>query len=74
MNQDLDQKNRDQEARDHRWRARPFWSGLLRVLVLVIPVGAGVGAAIFLSQALPRPHGFLGSALWWIGLFVACSA
>jgi putative nucleotidyltransferase with HDIG domain len=41
------------------------------VLVLVIPVGAGVGAAIFLSQNLPRPHGFLGSALWWIGLFVA---
>ncbi len=58
-------------GRDDRWHARPFWSGLLRVLVLVIPVAAGVGAAIFLSQAVPRPPGFLGSALWWIGLFVA---
>jgi putative nucleotidyltransferase with HDIG domain len=44
---------------------------MLRVLVLVIPVAAGVGVAIFLSHALPRPGGFLGSALWWIGLFVA---
>jgi putative nucleotidyltransferase with HDIG domain len=39
--------------------------------VLVIPVAAGVGAAVFLSQTLPRLHGFLGSSLWWISLFVA---
>jgi putative nucleotidyltransferase with HDIG domain len=58
-------------VKEARWSARPVASGLLRVLVLVIPVAAGVGAAIFLSQALPRPHGFLGGALWWIALFVA---
>ncbi|HEV8572333.1 MAG TPA: HD domain-containing phosphohydrolase [Actinomycetota bacterium] len=61
----------EQGTQDERWHARPVWSGLLRVLVLVIPVAAGVAAAIFLSQTLPRPDGFVGSALWWIGLFVA---
>jgi putative nucleotidyltransferase with HDIG domain len=73
MNRELERQKRAAEgdAGGHRWEARPLWSALLRVLVLIIPVGAGVGAAIFLSQALPRPHGFLGVALWWIALFVA---
>jgi putative nucleotidyltransferase with HDIG domain len=73
MNQDLvrEKPALERTTETNRWSARPLASGLLRVLVLVIPVAAGVGAAILLSQALPRPHGFLGSALWWIGLFVA---
>ncbi|HEV8682225.1 MAG TPA: HD domain-containing phosphohydrolase, partial [Actinomycetota bacterium] len=73
MRQDLQRQNPTEERGEQssRWGARPLASGLLRVLVLVIPVAAGVGAAIFLSQTLPRPQGFLGSALWWIGLFVA---
>lgn len=73
MNQSLQLEKPTEErvSGDARWAARPLASGLLRILVLVIPVGAGVGAAIFLSQTLPRPRGFLGNALWWIGLFVA---
>jgi len=71
MRTNSEKKMPDQAEAGHRWVSRPLWSGLLRVLVLVIPVAAGVGAAIFLSQALPRPLGFLASALWWVALFVA---
>jgi putative nucleotidyltransferase with HDIG domain len=55
----------------NRWPARPAWGLFLRVLVLVVPVAAGVGGAVFLSHVLPRPNGALWMALWWVALLVA---
>jgi putative nucleotidyltransferase with HDIG domain len=67
MNSDL---KTNKTPRTNRWPARPVWSTLLRVVVLVVPVAAGVGAAIILSHVLPRPSGVLWMAFWWVALFV----
>jgi putative nucleotidyltransferase with HDIG domain len=53
---------------DHRWQARPVLSWLLRAVVLLVPLAAGVGSAAVLSRVVPRPSGAAG-LLWWVLLF-----
>lgn len=55
---------------EQRWRSRPVQAALIKLLVVVIPVAAGVAVAATLSRALPRP---VGAAVvgWWALLFGA---
>jgi HD-GYP domain-containing protein (c-di-GMP phosphodiesterase class II) len=55
---------------EHRWRSRPVVSALLRGLVLLVPLGAGVGTAAVISRLVPRPEGD-EQVLWWIALFAS---
>jgi putative nucleotidyltransferase with HDIG domain len=52
---------------DHRWKARPVWSAILRAIVLIVPIAAGAGAAILISRVMPRPPG--AAIAWWALLF-----
>jgi putative nucleotidyltransferase with HDIG domain len=54
----------------HRWRSRPVPSALLRGVVLLVPLAAGVGTAAILSRAVARPEGWL-QLPWWLLLFAA---
>jgi HD-GYP domain-containing protein (c-di-GMP phosphodiesterase class II) len=53
-----------------RWRARPVQSAILRGIVLLVPLGAGVITAAVLSRIVPRPAGGR-QFLWWILLFAS---
>jgi HD-GYP domain-containing protein (c-di-GMP phosphodiesterase class II) len=55
------------EARQ-RWRPRTVVSALIRLLVVVVPLAAGVGVAVVMSRAFPRPAG-PAAIWWWIALF-----
>jgi HD-GYP domain-containing protein (c-di-GMP phosphodiesterase class II) len=52
-----------------RWVAHPVQSAILRALVLVVPLAAGISAGVALSRVIPRPEGpaVVG---WWGILFV----
>ncbi|HEX2025450.1 MAG TPA: HD-GYP domain-containing protein [Actinomycetota bacterium] len=52
-----------------RWKAHPVRSALLRVLVLIGPVAAGVTAGVALSRVVPRPEG-AAIAGWWAALLL----
>jgi HD-GYP domain-containing protein (c-di-GMP phosphodiesterase class II) len=53
-----------------RWKAHPVQSIILRIVVLVVPMVAGVSTGLALSRLVPRPEGS-AVAGWWILLFVA---
>jgi len=55
-----------------RWRERPVASFLVRVVVLLVPVAAGVGIAVLVGSVLPAPASTVGLAGWW-GLLLGCS-
>jgi uncharacterized membrane protein YgcG len=61
---------RPQQVSPERWKARPVQSFLLRLLVLVAPLVAGVSTGVALSRVVARPEG-PAVAGWWILLFVA---
>ena len=50
-----------------RWTARPAWARVVRVLVVAVPLAAGIGAAAVASRLVddPRP----GTAPWWLVVF-----
>ena len=54
-----------------RWRSKPARSAVLRGLILVLPLAAGVGAAALVSWTVPRPQGLLQVG-WWLSLLIAC--
>jgi HD-GYP domain-containing protein (c-di-GMP phosphodiesterase class II) len=53
-----------------RWVAHPVQSMILRGLVLVVPLAAGVATGVAVSRVLPRPDG-AAAVGWWALLFVA---
>jgi HD-GYP domain-containing protein (c-di-GMP phosphodiesterase class II) len=52
---------------------------LLRGLILIVPLAAGIALTLLMATLLPRPHGVIATAGWWIavvavsiaGLFIA---
>jgi HD-GYP domain-containing protein (c-di-GMP phosphodiesterase class II) len=56
--------------RTDRWRARPVQSAVLRGIVLLVPLGAGVATAAVISRLVPRPLGGR-QLLWWVLLFAS---
>lgn len=58
--------------RGHEWRRRPVLSRLLRLAVFIVPLALSLGAAIVVSEHLPRIID-AGSAVLWIVVIVAVS-
>jgi HD domain/FecR protein len=56
--------------RQVRWPSKPVQSAVLRALILVLPLAAGVAAAAIVSWMLPRPHGLLLVG-WWLVVLIA---
>ncbi|MGH2703670.1 MAG: HD-GYP domain-containing protein [Actinomycetota bacterium] len=56
----------------HRWNARPGLSTLLRVLAVVVPVAASIGASAVVAHVLPPPETGWEVASWW-GVYIATS-
>jgi hypothetical protein len=54
-----------------RWPSKPAQSAALRVLIVVMPLAAGVAAAALVSWTVPRPQGLLQVG-WWLALLIAC--
>jgi HD-GYP domain-containing protein (c-di-GMP phosphodiesterase class II) len=61
--------NRTGGASPGRWKAYPIRSALLRGVVLVGPIAAGVTAGVALSRVIPRPEG-AAIAGWWAALLL----
>ncbi len=53
------------------WRSRPGLAFLVRLLVVVGPVAASVGAVATLTVVLHRPATAAGLAVWWLAISVA---
>jgi len=63
---------RRRRRQEGRWRGRALGAFLVRTLVLVVPVGAGVGIAILVGSVLPPPETGADVAMWWL-LVIGCS-
>ena len=63
----------DQRVRldhDHRWRARPWTSRLVRLLSFLIPIVAAVATGLAIIRILPAPTTGAGVAGWWVALIL----
>ncbi len=60
--------------RRQRWDAHPVLGMLLRLLILLAPVVAGVLAALAVASALPEPTGLVATLLWWAAVLGASLA
>ncbi len=58
---------------EERWRARRVTAGVVRLLILLVPIAAGfaVGAAVSLS--LPEPATVYEVTVWWIAVVAAAT-
>ncbi len=50
------------------WRARPVAALVVRVLIVVVPIGASVLASWSVARYWSRPVGFLAATGWWTAL------
>ncbi|HVR32105.1 MAG TPA: HD domain-containing phosphohydrolase [Acidimicrobiia bacterium] len=53
---------------EDRWRSRRLAAGLLRALILLVPIGAGFGVGWMVASALPSPTTSTDVAFWWIAI------
>ena len=53
------------EPQGERWQGRPVVAGLLRLLVLALPVACAVVASLLFERAWHRPHATGGAVVWW---------
>ncbi|MEO7836116.1 MAG: Ig-like domain repeat protein, partial [Acidimicrobiales bacterium] len=58
-------------SEDRRWRERPLAAATMRGVVLLVPMLAGVGAAVVAGRALGRSTGLAGGAGWWMAVLFA---
>src|SRR4051794_34329811 len=58
---------------DQTWAPRPVLAFALRVVARLLPLGAGVVAAVPAGHLVPRPASLVGALGWWIGLTVVSS-
>jgi len=48
-----------------QWAPRPLLSFVVRAVVMLLPIVAGVVAAVLLGRALPRPDSVPSTVAWW---------
>jgi HD-GYP domain-containing protein (c-di-GMP phosphodiesterase class II) len=51
-----------------RWRPRRFTAAVLRVLIFIVPIGAGFLVGGMVAAVLPEPATVYEVALWWIAI------
>jgi hypothetical protein len=59
------------KARLRRWKARPVLAIALRLVILLVPVGAALGATAVVHSFYPLPPQWPGRLWWWIAMFGA---
>jgi putative nucleotidyltransferase with HDIG domain len=59
-----------QTSRDDRWRGRPTLAFVLRLGILLVPIGACLVATALIRPLLPRPHAWLSRVGWWTSLLL----
>jgi putative nucleotidyltransferase with HDIG domain len=52
------------------WRSRPVLAGALRLSILLVPIGASIGATVLLRRLVPEPYGLAGRVAWWAALAI----
>jgi HD-GYP domain-containing protein (c-di-GMP phosphodiesterase class II) len=65
---DASRNGLSQDGREVAWRSRPVLSGLLRTVILLVPIAAAFGSTWIVRAALPTPSTSFGWTLWWITL------
>ena len=55
------------------WAGHPRWAALVRGLIALIPLLAGVGAAVVVGHLVHRPRTIGPELAWWAGSFVVSS-
>ena len=55
----------------NRWADRPVLAITLKAMVLLTPIVLSVVFVAIVSRLVPRPAGWFGVALWWVGLTLA---
>ena len=59
---------------EQRWQGRPRWAAAVRVLIVLVPIALGVGAAVVMAHLVPRPRALPLALLWWLGSFAVSTA
>src|SRR5450432_3505863 len=55
------------------WPRRTAAALTLRVLIVIVPIGASIGTGVIVSRFLPHPFGILGHIAWLLAV-ITCSA
>ena len=55
------------------WAGHPRWAALVRVLIALVPLLAGIGAAVVVGHLIPRPRTLVPELAWWAGSFLVSS-
>jgi putative nucleotidyltransferase with HDIG domain len=58
---------------EQRWRPRRVAAGILRLLILVVPIAVGFAVGATVSLVLPEPTNVYEVVLWWIAVIAAAT-
>ncbi|MEY2476959.1 MAG: hypothetical protein QOG87_2274 [Actinomycetota bacterium] len=56
------------------WAGHPRLAALVRALITLVPLAAGVGAVVVLAHLIPRPRAIAPALAWWAASFVVSTA
>ena len=56
------------QAIEERWRPRRFTAAVLRVLIFIVPIGAGFLVGGMVASVLPEPATVYEVSFWWIAI------
>jgi putative nucleotidyltransferase with HDIG domain len=51
------------------WQGRPRWAAVVRVVILLVPLVAGIAGAIVMAHLVARPRELGPALLWWLANF-----
>ena len=53
-----------------KWRGHPAIATAIRIAATAVPLALSFGSSVLIARIVPRPSGFMPSALWWIVLLL----
>ncbi len=62
------------ERRTDRWAAHPTWAAVVRITVILVPLGLSVLTAVVVGRLLPVGETRPARVGWWLAVFAASSA
>ncbi len=62
-----------QEATTQSWTERPIVAGLLRFVILLVPIVSAFALAFAIGRLLPPSKVGLHPIVWWVGVFSLCT-
>ncbi|MGI9604400.1 MAG: hypothetical protein ACR2QE_21145, partial [Acidimicrobiales bacterium] len=60
-------------SEDEQWAPRPWLARAIRTFAFIFPIVMSVVFVIIVSGFVSAPAGWVGRAIWWVGLTVAAT-